>query len=149
MFGNNYKVNMLKIFYQKPWLSKVLLVFVFMAMVSVLVPIDCNAEVNLTEPLKKSGQGIYGKEAVVYSLPTYVGVILRTVFSFIGVIMVVIVVYAGFLWLTAGGNQEQVKKAKSWITNGVIGMILVLSAFAITDYVFYRLYQATLQDKTN
>lgn len=69
------------------------------------------------------------------SLPQAVGNVISIALSFIGVILLIIIVYAGFLWLTAGGSEEQVGKAKKLIKNGVIGVAIALSAFIITSFV--------------
>jgi hypothetical protein len=69
--------------------------------------------------------------------------IVRALLSFIGVIIVVIVIYSGFLWLTAGGKEDQVKKAKDWLINAVIGAAIVLSAYAITDFVIEALLKSS------
>ena len=79
------------------------------------------------------------------TLPAAIGRIISVFLSFIGVILLIIVVYAGFLWLTAGGNDEQVKKAKKLIMNGVIGLIIALSAFLITSFVVQQVQQAVSQ----
>jgi hypothetical protein len=61
--------------------------------------------------------------------------IIQVVLTFIGIILVVLILWAGYQWMTAGGNTEQVTKAKSQIQNAVIGLVIVLAAFAITHYV--------------
>lgn len=48
-------------------------------------------------------------------------------------------VYSGILWLTAGGNEDQVADAKQRIKNAVIGMLIALSAFIITNFVVQSL----------
>ncbi len=73
------------------------------------------------------------------SLPQAVGRIISAVLGLVGVILLVIMVYAGFLWLTAGGNDDQVAHAKQLIKNGVIGMAITLSAFIITQFVVDQL----------
>jgi hypothetical protein len=45
--------------------------------------------------------------------------------------------------MTAGGDDDQVKKAKSFMTNAVIGLIIMLSAYAITEFVVDKLLDAT------
>lgn len=77
------------------------------------------------------------------TLPETVGRVIRIILTLLGVILVVIVVYAGFLWMTAGGNDDQVKKAKSWLTNAIIGLIIILAAYAITDFVITKVFEAT------
>lgn len=76
------------------------------------------------------------------TLPTAIGNVIRIALSFIGVILLVLMVYAGFLWLTAGGNDDQVATSKKLIKNGVIGMAIALSAFVLTNFVVNELNKA-------
>lgn len=64
--------------------------------------------------------------------------ILRYVLSFLGVVAVVILIYGGFVWMTARGNEEQVRKAKKIIINGLIGLIVVLLSYAIVSFVMRK-----------
>src|SRR3989338_2396910 len=63
--------------------------------------------------------------------------------TLLGVISIVIVIYGGFIWMTAGGSEEAVDKAKKTLANGAIGIAIVLSAFAITEFVMRSLGSAT------
>ncbi|MCK5060946.1 hypothetical protein KAR28_00180 [Candidatus Parcubacteria bacterium] len=65
---------------------------------------------------------------------TAVGII-QYLLTFLGIIAVGIILYGGFVWMTAGGNEDRVAKAKKIITAGAIGLIIVISAFAITSFV--------------
>lgn len=76
------------------------------------------------------------------TLPTSIGRVINIALSFIGVILLVLMVYAGFLWLTAGGNDDQVGHAKQLIKNGVIGMAIALSAFVLTNFIVAQLNNA-------
>lgn len=105
--------------------------------------------VDLNTSLKGAGTGIYGDEAKIPakdSLPKIIGKVIGVVLSIVGVILVIIVIYSGFLWMTAGGNDDQVKKAKSWLTNAVIGLIIALAAYSITSFVIDRIGGAVLGD---
>jgi len=65
--------------------------------------------------------------------------IIQYAFGFLGIIAVSIVIYAGFLWMTSGGDEEKVDKAKNILKQGVIGLIIILSAFSIATFVLSRL----------
>ncbi|MFA5022282.1 MAG: hypothetical protein WC508_04355 [Patescibacteria group bacterium] len=67
-------------------------------------------------------------------LATLLGYVVRVFLSLLGVIFISYTVYGGFLWMTSAGNDEQIKKGKKVITNGVIGLVVVLAAASI--YVF-------------
>jgi hypothetical protein len=62
------------------------------------------------------------------------GVYLQLSLGFVGVIFVVQVVHGGYLWMTAGGNEEQVKKARSKIANGAVGAAIIFLAYLIAVF---------------
>jgi hypothetical protein len=62
--------------------------------------------------------------------------IINAVLSFLGVIFTIIIIYAGFKWMLAEGNTESVTQAKSLLKNAVIGLIIVLAAYAISVAIF-------------
>lgn len=68
-------------------------------------------------------------------LSTRLGSIIGTLLSFLGVIFMALVLYGGILWMTARGNESQVDKAKELLVNAIIGLIIVLAAYAITAFV--------------
>lgn len=57
----------------------------------------------------------------------------------LGVIFVILIVVAGFNWMTAGGDEEKIKKATQTISRAVIGLIIIVAAYAITYFVFANL----------
>jgi len=61
--------------------------------------------------------------------------VINFVLSLIGIIFLVLTIYAGFLWMTAGGNDDQVGKAKKLIINSIIGIIIIVAAYAFTNFV--------------
>ena len=70
------------------------------------------------------------------------GQIIRIALGLLGIVFLGIVVYGGFTWMIARGDQKQVDKAKDYITNGVIGLAIILSAYAITYFVVNALVSA-------
>jgi hypothetical protein len=63
--------------------------------------------------------------------------------TLLGTIALVLVIYAGFLWMTAGGNEDQVGKAKSILGAAVIGLVIILSAYSITKFITMKGFEAT------
>ena len=61
--------------------------------------------------------------------------IIQVILGFLGLISVIIILIGGFMWMTAGGNEERVGKGRKWIINGVIGLVIVLAAYAIASWV--------------
>jgi hypothetical protein len=62
--------------------------------------------------------------------------------GFIGMIAVIIMLLGGFRWMTSAGNEDKVAEAKKIIGAGVIGLIIILAAFAIAQFVISALYNA-------
>ncbi|MFP4514920.1 MAG: pilin [Parcubacteria group bacterium] len=66
-------------------------------------------------------------------------IVARVIFialSLLAVIFIVLIIIAGYQWMTAGGNEEQITKAKKNISNAIIGLVIILSAYAVTWFVF-------------
>ncbi|MCR4313972.1 MAG: hypothetical protein NUV84_01855 [Candidatus Uhrbacteria bacterium] len=68
-------------------------------------------------------------------LPELIGKIIAVLLSVLGIIFVVLVVYAGFLYLTSMGEPEKVKKAKTLLTQSILGLIIIIAAYAIAAFV--------------
>ncbi|MBI4133295.1 hypothetical protein HY478_01645, partial [Candidatus Uhrbacteria bacterium] len=68
--------------------------------------------------------------------------IIRVALGLLGVVTVVLILYGGFVWMTASGNEENIAKAKRILTNASIGLVIVLTSFAITQFVLSRLVEA-------
>ncbi|MCF7794853.1 hypothetical protein K9M50_00625 [Patescibacteria group bacterium] len=80
------------------------------------------------------------------SINSSISLIINTVLSFLGVIFLVLTIVAGYQWMTAGGNEEQVKKSQQQLKNSIIGLVIVLAAYAITMLVTSILANQTLSN---
>jgi type IV secretion system pilin len=81
-----------------------------------------------------------GSEA---NLSEVVSSLIKILLSFLGVIFVVLIIYAGFLWMTSAGNEEKIGKAKKTMTAAIIGLAIVLAAYSITWFVLDTILEAT------
>jgi len=68
-------------------------------------------------------------------LETVAGRIITGLFSLLGIIFILFTIYGGYLYLTARGNEEQTKKAKAIITQNIIGIIIILGAYALAYFI--------------
>lgn len=84
--------------------------------------------------LETSG-AVAGFENTTTNPAVIIGRVIGAVLGFTGVILLLLMIYAGFLWMTAAGNEENIGKAKKIIVSSVIGAIIVLGAYAITSFV--------------
>lgn len=69
--------------------------------------------------------------------------IINVALGLLGIVAVVIIVAGGFIWMTSGGNEEKVDKARDMIFMGIIGLAIILSAYAIAQFVISQLVTAT------
>ena len=61
--------------------------------------------------------------------------IIKIALGFLGSIAVILVVIAGFKWMTAGGNEDKIAESKKLMTAAAVGLVIILLAFAITNFV--------------
>ena len=61
--------------------------------------------------------------------------IVKYLMTFLGIIAVCVILYGGFIWMTASGNEDRVAQAKKIIIAGAIGLVIVLAAYAIVNFV--------------
>ncbi len=73
------------------------------------------------------------------TLQQTVTTIIRTFMGLLGLIAVILILYGGFMWMTAAGNEEKVTKAKQIIISGIIGLLIIASAYAIASFVITQL----------
>ena len=62
--------------------------------------------------------------------------ILNTVLGFLGFIAVIVILIGGFMWMTAGGDEDKVGKAKKTLGAGIIGLAIILLAWLIVTIVY-------------
>jgi len=63
-----------------------------------------------------------------------VGGLVGLALSFVGIIFLLLIIYAGLQWMTAQGNAGQVDKAKDLMINAVIGLVIVTAAYSLTIF---------------
>jgi len=76
-------------------------------------------------------------------LSAKLGSIINYFFGIMGVIFLVVILVGGYSWMTAGGNEEKVGKAKKWIFNGINGMIVIFMAYSLVYVMLAALKSST------
>ena len=69
--------------------------------------------------------------------------IIRVALGLLGIVALCLILYGGYVWMTAGGDEERIGQAKKILVNSVIGLIIILSAYAIVSFVISKLLSAT------
>lgn len=77
------------------------------------------------------------------NLALAVGKVLSALYLVLGLVLLIVIIYGGVLYMTAGGSDEQVSKAKKYIINGIIGLVIILLAYVITTYVVDKIGEET------
>lgn len=85
-----------------------------------------------TNGLETTAKGGYGSLPAETNLPTIIGGVVGAALALVGVVFFLLILYAGFNWMMAQGKEEQVTKAKDTIFAAVLGLIVILGAYAIT-----------------
>src|SRR3989344_2071029 len=65
--------------------------------------------------------------------------IIRIIVGFLGIITIIIILAGGFKWMTSAGNEDKIGEAKKLISAGVVGLVVVLAAYAIANFVINSL----------
>lgn len=101
---------------------------------------NAGARADSSAQLKKAASS-WGEAAPAgeTSLSGIVATIIKAFLGFLGIIFLVLIIYAGFNWMTAGGEEEKVTLAKNTLTRAIIGLVIITAAYAITYFVFSNL----------
>ena len=107
-------------------------------------PTSClatSAEGNALNIFEKTGieSGFTSATNEAPNIYQIIGFIVNIVLSFTGVIFLVLVIAGGFMWMTASGNDEKVKKGRDLVLQSIIGLTIVLVAFLLTNFVVAKL----------
>ncbi|HNX11263.1 MAG TPA: hypothetical protein PKI61_03925 [bacterium] len=92
---------------------------------------------NPLDKLQQVGSGANGPYAAAdeNSLATIIGTVISVALGLLGIIFIILIVIAGYQWMTAGGNEETIKKSRGRITSAIIGLVITLSAYAIWAFI--------------
>ncbi len=109
------------------------------------VPGTCEKDLFGLNPVGNQVKGKLGNQDLRETAANLINVLL----GLLGLIAVVIVLAGGFKWMTAGGNEDKVGEARKMIFSGIIGLAIILSAWAISLFVINQLSTATGGNKDN
>lgn len=61
--------------------------------------------------------------------------IINIVLGFLALVFVILIIYGGFTYMTAGGTAEKTKKATDILKNSVIGVIIIVLSGIFVNYI--------------
>lgn len=73
-----------------------------------------------------------------------ISAVIQSFLGLLGVVFLALLIYGGFMWMSARGNEQLVEKAKDTIFAAIIGLIIVLAAYSISYFVIARLSAGVL-----
>ena len=108
--------------------------FVLIAILFFLLPAITSAKLS-KDAIKDAGT-VAGLAGVKEGTPeAYASNIISGALAVLGIVFLILMVYGGFLWMTAKGDETQATKAKDTITMAVIGLMIVIAAYAATQFI--------------
>lgn len=113
--------------------------------ITVLVPTTPTFAIDLGNQYteKAAAQAGYDKNTSETTLSEIIGTVIKTALSLVGTIFLALTVYAGFLWMTAAGDESKVETAQKIIRSSIIGLVIALSAYGVTTFVVDKVVQKT------
>lgn len=119
-----------------------------MSVAAGMLPLVAQAQRNPFAPggAAQTNVGKVGTSAGISSatdLPTIIGNIINVVLGFMGIVLLFYLLYGGFKWMTAGGDSKGVDEAKTMIRNAIIGLVIIVSSYAISNFVLSQLLVVT------
>ena len=99
-----------------------------------IVPTAIYAAVNVNDTgIVETAQS--GSLRTDKNLPGFIGVLIHGALGIIGALFLLLIVYGGFLWMISEGDTTKVGAARGYIFHSILGLIITLSAYALTDVV--------------
>jgi hypothetical protein len=96
---------------------------------------DLGTEIG--QQLQSGGKGMGTTQAMDPRVTAVL--IIRSLLKLVGLIVFCLIMYAGFLWMTAAGDEGKIDTAKTILRNAIIGLAIVIMAYSITIFVIYSL----------
>jgi len=110
--------------------------FYLLFLVAILIlPYFVFAQSAALNKLEKVQSSSGYKTATEYTAAEMAGDIVKVLFSLLGIIFTVLILYGGYNWMVAAGDNSKVDKAKSTIQRAIIGLIITAGAYAIGQLV--------------
>lgn len=133
------KIKLIRIF--------VISIFIFLCSTStILADYNFGSQTGLDVTANKTGHTQQKYFNSADSLNSGIGQIISIILSLLGVIFLILLIFGGIQWMIAGGNDEQVKKAKNIIIRSIIGLIIVLLAYIISIFIITAFSNNNLLD---
>ena len=130
----------------------VVMIFVSLVLLNANLVLADDDQNSVSGLLETSGEAAKYNVADIKSgkinMATIVGQIIQIFLSLLGAIFIGLMIYGGYTWMMARGNDEDIKKARDLIMSAVIGLVIVIASYAISYFVLYYFTQGYFQTGT-
>ncbi|WKZ24785.1 MAG: hypothetical protein QY321_04215 [Patescibacteria group bacterium] len=121
----------------------------FIGVPSVLAQAEPPITTGTAEPaplssLKQVGNKAGFLESDSTTILVFVGFLINIFLSLLGIIFIILILIAGYNWMTAAGDEEKIKKATSNIRSSIIGLLIIVGAFAIWSFISRAIFGPTV-----
>lgn len=99
-----------------------------------------NLKQEINTKLKNAGELNAGYANT--DIAAVIGNVVLTLLTLLGVVFIVLIVYAGFKWMLAQGEEQKITEARNLIIHSIIGLFIVLAAYAISYFIISALQKA-------
>lgn len=121
--------------------GKFLVFFViFTALFGVLSPVLAETNTGFVSAGSSAGYDTANRDIV-----NYIQLVINFLLSAVAFVFFAMILYGGLRWMTSRGQEQLKEKAIDAITNAVIGLVIVVGAYALVTFVFGKLNPATQQ----
>ena len=110
-------------------------IFLLAPLYFLIAPIIARADKKLDEAVK--GTPLESRAEIYIYLGSFIQYVLGT----LGIVLIILIIYGGFTWMTANGDSAKIDKAKGILLASIIGLIITLAAYVITFTVVTDLQQ--------
>jgi len=123
-----------------------ILLFIFIQ-INVIFAVDIDKDMSeQLDAFNKYADLLSGGSDPSSTLGEIVASVISGFLALLGVIFIILIILGGYKWMMARGNEDQVKEATESIRRAIIGLIIIIAAYAITYFVFRYLPWGTGYD---
>ncbi len=123
----------------KKFLFSLIVLIVSLTAVAAVSAIDLGGKITKEAAVGAGYSGTTNK----FTLAETAGTVVKAALSLIGIIFLSLMVYAGFLWMNARGDEGEIDKSKEIIKAAIIGLIITTAAYSITAWVLPVILERT------
>ena len=115
-------------------------IIIFIAMIVLLLPSFAFAQkLKATDAQDELSKAVTKTGVVESDITVVGGYVLKAALALVAIVFFIIIFYGGFKWLLARGNEESITKAKSTVIGAIIGLLIVVGAYAMTNFITSRI----------